>query len=1476
MTKKKLTLFLNLILICLLGLIPLSSKATHIVGGEMNYTCLGDDQYEITLVIFRDCFNGNPNAWFDDPASIGIFDSNNILLDEILIPLDPMLNDTLNPVLNSECLVIPPDVCVHTTTYRATVRLPRIAGGYQLAYQRCCRNVTIKNIIEPLATGATYGVTISEKALEECNSNPKFNDWPPLFICVNEPINFDQSAFDTDGDSIVYRLCTPLQGANPDIPRPQPPNSPPYDEIIWIDPPYSVDNMLNGLPGGEPLAINPETGLLTGLPNTIGQFVVGVCVEEYRNGEIISTTRRDFQYNVGVCGRSSAAFFAPEFQCNDLTVEFDNQSLDADTYLWSFNDPNNPSATSTSFSPSYTYSEPGMYEVELIVDPGTFCADTFSQIINLQLSNLDIDFSVDVMDCVDSYDIAITDLSTDDLSTPSEWMWEIVGTGLSSTEQNPVFNLAGVSAGDYTIEVSILLENGCSGTESRTITITEALTFSSAFTNPLCNGDLNGSASISVSGGTPPYTYLWATGEETSALTDLGVGNYSVTVTTANNCEIVEDFVLTQSEVLSSRIDVSYASCDAPNSGVAVLTAEGGTEPYTYLWSNGETSATLTGVAAGTYTVTVSDANECMSTNEVILLENGGITANITAVNVTCFGANDGSIDVDVSGGFGEYIYAWDSGQTIASIEGLSAGTFTVTITDSGGCSTIETITISETTALSLSIVVLNAACRTDTALGTACAGVLGGAAPYSYVWSNGATTAMIENLEVGTYTVTATDANGCIAEGSATVNAYIFDVNINASPIACAGELSDVAIAEVNGGQSPFEFIWSNEATTTSLNDLSPGTYAVTVSDAMGCTTSTSISIVAPDALAVTASSNDISCNGIGDGIASVNVTGGTSPYTYAWSNDATTQTINNLETGEYTVTITDANDCTINVTVTIKEPSSLMLSLSAPSSVCITDADGTIGSSVEGGTPPYTYAWSNGETTPTLSNLTGGDFSLTVTDANACIVMANASIESLESPICSIAILQPIVSVDGDEGVLEVSISNGEAPYDFTWSNGDSSLVISDLTANTYVVSVTDANGCMGACQMTISAPPPAKIGNFVWDDFDRDGIQDETELGIPNVFVSLRGTNIFGEDILTATYTDPEGKYLFGGLNAGTYQVGVEKPDGFVFAALDQGEDDEKDSDVSSETGMMPAVTVDFGDCILRMDGGFYRVCENVRDPGEIGFDQFLCFPGEDPEPIGSVSGASGGQGEYEYIWMQANLFVPFTNSAWSIIEGATEASYDPGPLDQTTFFARCVRTMDCIDFKESNVVKITIGSGAISPILGPEDACLEETYSYGAGLGGNNVTYNWNFGEDASPATSTLQFIEVSWSTIGDKTIRLDVDQNGCMTTVHKTVRVTESSAICGNGFVASSSNHGEAFNVYPNPLQDKVTIAAETIFETDMTVEVMDIHGKKIKTVLWASGLFELSIDLSAYASGVYYLNVQSENDAPTLLRLVKL
>ncbi len=450
------------LILLVLSLTVLSSievSATHIVGGEMTYTCMGNDQYEIKLTIFRDCYNGNPAAFFDDPAKIGIYNSAGQLIDSLLIPFDPILNDTLEPVLSDPCLVVPPNVCVHTTQYTGVKTLPQIAGGYQLIYQRCCRNFSIANIIDPLDTGATFGVNISENALNECNSSALFNLWPPIYICVNEPISFDQSAVDPDGDSIVYRLCTPLDGATPGTPEPQPFEQTIPQEVVWVDPPYNLSNVL----GGIPLAIDEDTGLLTGTPNTIGQFVVGICLEEYRNGVLISTTRRDFQYNVGQCGVALSSFFAPEIICEGLTVTFDNQSSNAVNFEWYFNDPADPGFVTTEMNPTYTFSDTGTYNIVLIAEPDGSCVDTFEQEISLHLPSLFADFDYGYANCTDSLTIQVSDLSYDTIVDVETWHWVLVDENnvvlATSMEQNPTFVVN--TSTTVTLNLVITATNGC-------------------------------------------------------------------------------------------------------------------------------------------------------------------------------------------------------------------------------------------------------------------------------------------------------------------------------------------------------------------------------------------------------------------------------------------------------------------------------------------------------------------------------------------------------------------------------------------------------------------------------------------------------------------------------------------------------------------------------------------------------------------------------------------------------------------------------------------------------------------------------------------------------------------------------------------------------------------------------------------------------------------------------------------------------
>ncbi len=615
------------------GLILLWSSpanATHIVGGEMTYSHVQGDTFEIQLTVFRDCLNGSPGAPFDDPVAIGIYDKDRILIDSLFIPF--VADDTLQPTLFDECLVIPPSVCVHRSTYRQRIKLSPRIGGYELIYQRCCRNETINNIVDPLSTGATFNVVIKDVALIEKNTSPKFKEWPPIYICADEPIIFDHSAIDDEGDSIVYRLCTPLDGGRPNNPRPQPQTQTVPQELTWLAPFYSLDNLLNGNLGGEPLAIDPVTGLLTGLPNTIGQFVVGICMDEYRDGILLSSVRRDFQYNVGECGQTTAAFFSPDFQCDSLTVNFDNQSVDATTYLWIFNDPGNPGASSSEVNPSYTFSDTGRYEIMLIANPGGICEDTVFRTIQLLPPSLMPDFSFTYQECSDSLEIQITDLTTDDLSTPVDWRWTLEQDGIviaTDSVQSPTFVV--YERGELVLTLNVTAANGCPATLTQiipNIIIGNPLV---AVDTVICLGD---SLSL-IPDPDLSYTYQWAPGTDivnvnapNQTVSPNSDETYLVTITNGDGtCRVERSIAIHIPDPVQLSVPPDERTCDP-----LVELQVSSTEAIRFLWDTlinfpnplGDSSAIIVEpFGTTTYYVIGIDSFECEAIDSVVIIGEG-------------------------------------------------------------------------------------------------------------------------------------------------------------------------------------------------------------------------------------------------------------------------------------------------------------------------------------------------------------------------------------------------------------------------------------------------------------------------------------------------------------------------------------------------------------------------------------------------------------------------------------------------------------------------------------------------------------------------------------------------------------------------------------------------------------------------------------------------------------------------------------
>ncbi len=475
------------------------ARASHIIGGEIRYECLGNDQYKVILDVYRDCYYGQ--APFDNPAHISIFTGAGTFINNL--NLSVLYSDTIpNNIAGDPCLFPPEDVCVEHARYEGIIKLQQQTGGYYFVYQRCCRNKTISNIVQPDSTGATYFVYLSEYAMSICNSSPKFGETPPVFVCVNKPINHPNPATDLDGDSLVYSFYTPYQGAS--ITSPQPPfaSPPPYDTITWLDPPYNLNNILGANP---PLSIDPATGLITGTPQVSGQFVVGVMVEEFRNGILLSRVRRDFQYNVGLCGVIESAIVAPDAQCDDLTVSFQNNTNIADEWLWYFQWPDT-SIYSTEKEPVYTYPDTGNYTVALIAQPSSQCVDTGYHQLYLQYNSLTPDFTIETFDCDTVSVLKLTDQSVDTVSDLVSWYWE-VDTGdtiYNSTLQNPVIVIPNPSSG--TVTLTVASQNGCERVVQKP--------FESGANNPslflenleVCFGS---SVELNPNGPTTGFTYIW-------------------------------------------------------------------------------------------------------------------------------------------------------------------------------------------------------------------------------------------------------------------------------------------------------------------------------------------------------------------------------------------------------------------------------------------------------------------------------------------------------------------------------------------------------------------------------------------------------------------------------------------------------------------------------------------------------------------------------------------------------------------------------------------------------------------------------------------------------------------------------------------------------------------------------------------------------------------------------------------------------
>ncbi|MFM7311550.1 MAG: SprB repeat-containing protein, partial [Flavobacteriales bacterium] len=397
-------------------------------------------------------------------------------------------------------------------------------------------------------------------------------------------------------------------------------------------------------------------------------------------------------------------------------------------------------------------------------------------------------------------------------------------------------------------------------------------------------------------GGTGNKTYAWSNGSSTSSLSNAPAGSYSVTVTDANGCSANQSFSITQPSAITVNITTTAITCSSSNNGTLTASATGGTGNKTYSWNTGATGSILSNLAAGSYTVTATDANACTTTQTTTLVAPTALAISGSETDILCAGDANGSINVGVSGGTGNVALAWSNGSTGASLVNLGPGSYTVTATDANNCSAQMSYTINAPAPLNVTVQDFDIACNDF--VGSAQAVVSGGVAPHTLSWSNGATGTNVSNLNEGNYSVSVMDAHGCASATTAfTISSTPhLSVFIQATDVTCAGLNDGTATVVVNGGDQNYTYSWNQGAASSNLQNLGAGEYSVSVMDGAGCMGSATLQIAEPTPLVVSETVTHVTCFGNNSGSIELDINGGRAPYTKLWNTGSTEDALNNI----------------------------------------------------------------------------------------------------------------------------------------------------------------------------------------------------------------------------------------------------------------------------------------------------------------------------------------------------------------------------------------------------------------------------------------------------------------------------------------------------------------------------------------------------------------------------------------------------
>lgn len=1073
---------------------------------------------------------------------------------------------------------------------------------------------------------------------------------------------------------------------------------------------------------------------------------------------------------------------------NDGKIILQVTSNDAVSYLWS-----NGATTKNAENIAA-----GKYSV-------TVSTTTCSQILtNIEVKNPEVlellSAIVSDASCTDNGKIQITPKGG---TFPYTYLW-------SNQAKTPI--LQNIPIGKYSVTITDL--RGCLYySPNFEVKKADALKINASLSMPKCFDEANGSIDLTVTGGGRPYTFKWNKGQTTEDLQNIKAGTYQVSVTDANQCLVVSSaYSIVQPNLLRVNELKTDPTCKGSNNGSIILSTSGGTTPYQFIWNNGSTNTNLVQLSEGSFRVTLSDANGCsVTSNNITLSAPQAMSFSFLQIrNETCAGKSDGFINLTTNGGSSPYQFIWSSGQKTEDINNLLSGIYTLTITDSKGCIySPEPFSIQGEQRLSIKKDSLTLPTCYNTADGKISIEVQGGSPNYSYLWSDKSFNSNIFNLKAGKYYVTVSDNIGCklFKEYELKQPQKIDIQTLTLDSIACYGDENACIDVAVYGGTSPYRYFWNNGSNKEDLCGIPSGDYKLTILDKNNCIfTSPAIIIPQPAPLQVVLKNNTGKCGGTAFGSLDINVTGGSPKYNYLWSNSATTEDLDDVPSGNYSVIVTDSKNCKSNLSnISILNPLQRLRvqSFRRENISCNGKGDGKAIIEIAGGQAPFAFNWNRGieninsTRKDSLGNLKAGSISAVITDNLGCVVKTDTFnifepnqlgifLSDLENQTCE--------SIE--DGYINIKPNGGTPPYKYLWSNGASTEDLSNLKSGSYTLSLTDNNKCFAMMSFTISPPTnPLKVSI--------DSIKN----------VSCKG-----------------------------------KLDGEIFLKVSGGKTNYQYQWSHSPTLNKPRAT--------NLAAGFYYV--TVTD--ELGcLVKVSLIPVPEPLPIGvildKVSGslckgdangsieitATGGTPTYMYVWSN----------------GATTSN--PTNLKDDKYKVTITDTKSCIYV--SDFINIDSGDSIKASITTIDSEPNQNNGSATVSVSGGKEPYIYAWSDSKNQNTRTA-------FNLGAGTYNVTVtDANGCSIVVGNVkVNVVSSNDFQLNGKIT----------LYPNPNDGHFTLQ----YELKQTLQQLDIQLVNVlgQTVFQESLLHsqqgEKHFDFSDLPKGIYWMKLTGDKRKGKILKLI--